>query len=246
MNSINPANHDQGMTLSQAALVAGLGLLIMGFAAPFAEFFVYSKLIIPDNIKETAQNLLSNNGLFLAGIFAYLITFICDVVVAWGLYVLLVPVNRSLSLLTAWFRLVYTLIALISLMKLATVFRLLTAPDYQMAFGSDQLHAQVQLLLSSFRYEWSLGLVLFGIHLGLLGYLVFRSGYIPRIFGILLAIAGLGYPIYYLSPYLYPNADLGFIFITFFGELIFMLWLLARGWKIQEPKEQSRERRRIQ
>lgn len=82
-----------------------------------------------------------------------------------------------------------------------------------------------------------MGLVLFGIHLGLLGYLVYRSGYIPKILGILLAIAGLGSPIYYLSPYLYPNVDLGFIMVIFTGagELIFTLWLLVRGWKIQEP-----------
>ena len=84
-----------------------------------------------------------------------------------------------------------------------------------------------------------MGLVLLGIHLGLLGYLVYRSNYIPRILGILLAIAGLGWLIYELNPYLYPDADLGFIMITFFGEPIFMLWLLVRGWKIQEPTAHS-------
>ena len=96
--------------MRQAALIAGFGLLIMGFAAPFAEFFVYPKLVIPGKIEETAQNIVANQGLFLGGMFAYLITFICDVLVAWALYVLLIPVNRSLSLLTAWFRLVYTVI----------------------------------------------------------------------------------------------------------------------------------------
>ena len=225
--------------MRQAALIAGFGLLIMGFAAPFAEFFVYPKLVIPGKIEETAQNIVANQGLFLAGMFAYLITFICDVLVAWALYVLLIPVNRSLSLLTAWFRLVYTVIALVGLLKLVTVFRILSTPDYLTVVGSDHLHAQVQLLLNSFRYEWSLGMVLFGIHLGLLGYLVYRADYIPRILGILLAIAGFGYLIYYLSPYLYPNADLGFIMITFFGELIFMFWLLVRGWKIQDPTAHS-------
>jgi hypothetical protein len=234
VSSINSAMHDQGITLRQAALIAGFGGLIMGFAAPFAEFVVYPKLFGPGKIEEAAQNIVANQGLFLAGLFAYLITFICDVLIAWALYVLLIPVNQSLSLLTAWFRLVYTVIALFGLLKLATAFRILNTPDYLTVVGSDQLHAQVQLLVKSFRYEWSMGLVLFGIHIVLLGYLVYRSGYIPRILGILLAIAGLGYLIYYLSPYLYPNADLGFIMITFFGELIFMLWLLIRGWKIRE------------
>jgi len=232
---VNPNNsliHDQGLTLRQAALVAGFGLLIMVVAAPFAEFFVYAKLVVSGDIEKTVQNIQANGGLLVAGIFAFLITFILDVIVAWALYVLLAPVNRSLSLLTAWFRLVYTAIALVGLLKLVTVYRMLNTPDYLILFGSDQLHAQVKLLLGSFRYDWSMGLILFGIHLVLLAYLVYRSGYIPRILGILLAIAGVGWVIHELGPYLFPDADLGFLFITFFGELIFMAWLLIRGWKI--------------
>ena len=81
-----------------------------------------------------------------------------------------------------------------------------------------------------------MGLLVFGIHLGLRGYLVYRSGYIPRILGILLTIAGLGYFINALCPYLLPDAQFGFIMIAFSGELIFMLWLLAKGWKIQESR----------
>jgi hypothetical protein len=239
VSSTNSALHDQGITLRQAALIAGFGLLIMTIAAPFADAFVYPKLVIKGNIEETVQNIVANEGLFLTVVFCYLVTFICDLVVAWALYILLVPANRSVSLLTAWFRLVYTAIALFAMLKLVTVFRLLTTPDYLTVFGSDQLHAQVKLLLDSFRYEWSTGLVFFGIHLGLLGYLVYRSGYIPKIFGVLLAIAGVGWLAYELSPYIYPDADLGFLMITFTGELIFMLWLLVRGWRIQEPTAHS-------
>lgn len=234
MSPIYPANHNEGMKLRQAALVAGFGLLIMHFAAPFAEFFVYSKLVVKGDIEATVQNMHAESGLLLAGIFAYLIVFVCDVIVAWALYILLTPVNKSLSLLTAWFRLVYTAIALFGLLKLVTVFRMLNSPDYLVIFGSDQLHAQLKLLLNAFRYDWGIGLILFGIHLLLLAYLVYRSAYIPRYLGILLAIAGSGWVVNELGPYLFPNADLGFVFFTFFGESIFMLWLLIRGWKIQE------------
>lgn len=223
------------ITLRQAALIAGFGLLIMGIASPLAEVVVYPRVVIPGNIEATARNILAHRGLFLAAVFCYLITFICDVLVAWAFYVLLAPANRSVSLLTAWFRLLHAVIALFGLSKLVTAFRLLDTPDYMAAFGSDLLHAQVDLLLRSFRYEWSFGLVFFGIHLGLLGYLVYRSGYIPRVLGVLLAVAGLGFLVYCLGPYFYPNADLGFLMITFSGEMIFMLWLLVRGWKIQEP-----------
>jgi hypothetical protein len=76
--------------------------------------------------------------------------------------------------------------------------------------------------------------VLFGLYLGVIGVLVFRSGYIPRVMGVLLVIAGAGYVLDSLRPYLFPRADLGFLMITFFGEVVFMLWLLVRGWKVQE------------
>jgi len=239
VSSADSSARDRGITLRQAALTAGVASLLM-LAAPYGEF-VYGQLVVPMKIQETAHNIMANRGLFVAGIFAYFITFICDVVVAWALYILLAPVNRSLSLLAAWFRLVYTVIAFVGLFNLATVFRMLTTSEALVVVGSDQLLAQAQLLLSSSRHQWGMGLVIFGIHLWLLGHLVYRSGYIPRILGILLEIAGLGYVIYYLSPYLYPDAKLGFISVVFtgFGELIFTLWLLLRGWRIPEPSPQA-------
>lgn len=167
MSSVSQASHNKEIALRQAALIAGFGYLIMPVA--FAEFFIYPKLVIPGNIEQTVQNIAAHGRLFLAAIFCYLITFISDVVIAWALYVLLAPVQRSVSLLTAWFRLVYTVIALFGLLNLVTVFQLVHTRDYLTAFGPDPLHAQVKLLLNSFRYDWSIGLVLFGIHLVLLG-----------------------------------------------------------------------------
>jgi len=227
-------NRGEGLTLRQAALIAGFGYLLG--PVTYAEFSIYPKLVIPGNIEQTVQNLAGHQGLFAAAIFCYLIEFIEDVVIAWALYVLLIPVNKALSLLTAWFRLVYTAIALVGVLNLATVFRLVNTPDYLTAFGPQQLHAQVKLLLESSRYDWSMGLVLFGIHLVLLGYLIYRSGYIPRILGILLVIDGLGWVTDSSQPYLFPNAHLGFLFVTFFGEVFLMLWLLIWGWKIKEPQ----------
>ena len=230
-------NAGMGMTLRQAALVAAFASfapLMLG-GVPFAEFYVFAKLIVPGDTAETVRNILANRALFLTGVFAHLITFVADIVLAWALYVLLVPVHRALSLLTAWFRLVYTAVGLGALMHLVSAFRLIEDGRYGEAFGAQHLHAQVEVLIQSFKYEWSLSIVIFGIHVALLGYLVARSGYIPRIIGVLLGIAGFGYMINYLRPYLYPELDLGFLSATFFGELIFAVWLLARGWKIPEP-----------
>ena len=237
MSSADPAKRSEGLTLRQAALIAGFGYLLSPVS--YAEFTIYPKLVIAGNIELTAQNIVAHPGMFVAAIMCYLITFLEDVVIAWALYYLLAPVSKPLSLLTAWFRLIYTAVALCGWLNLVTAFRLLATPEYLTLFGSVQLHAQLKLLLSSFRYGWSISLVIFGIHLVLLGYLIYRSGYIPKILGILLVIDGLGWEIDSLQAYLYPNAHLGFIFITFFGELVFMLWLLIRGWKIQELAARS-------
>lgn len=223
--------------MRQAALTAGFAYLFM--PVTFAEFYVFPRLLIPTNIEQTVQNITAHGRLFFAAILCNLVTLVLDVVIAWALYVLLAPVNRSLSLLTAWFRLIYTAVALFGLLNLVTVLRLVKTPDYLTAFGSQQLHAQVHLLLNSFRYDWSMGLLIFGIHLCLLGYLIHRSSYIPKILGLLLFIVGLSWEISSLRPYLYPNANLGFIWNIGFGELIFPLWLVIRGWKIQEQSAHS-------
>ena len=221
-------------SLRIAALIAGLALLTMVVAAPYAELFVYPKLVVPGNTAETVKNIIANKALFISAIFAYLATFICDLLAAWALYILLKPVNESLSLLTAWFRLVYTVIAIVALLNLVTVSRILDNSDYLTVFKPDQLNAEVMLSLRAFRYGFHFGIIFFSIHLGLLGYLVFRSKYIPRIMGVFLIISGLGYLMTSLKPFLFPNVNVDFAMYTFYGELIFMLWLLIRGSRIQE------------
>jgi hypothetical protein len=224
----------QGLTLRQAALVVGFGYLLNPVS--YAEFSIYPRLVIPGNVEQTVGNISSHHGLFVAALLCYLINFVGDIVIAWGLYALLSPVNQALSLLAAWFRLIYTAIALYGAFNLATVYRMLTTPEYLKTFGAGPLHAQVDLLLHTFRYNYSLAIVIFGIHLLLIGYLIARSRYLPVWLGALLIINGLAWMVSNLRPYLYPNANLGFLFVAFFGEIVFMLYLLIMGWRIQDPE----------
>ena len=152
----------------KAAIVAGLGLLIMTLFAIFANFFVLESLIVPGSAAETANNILVNEGLFRIGICSLIVVAILDVVVAWALYEFLKPINKSLSLLTAWFRLVYAAILGISLHNLFSVLLLLGDADYLKVFETDQLHAQAMLSLSAFSDGWDIGAVFFGLHLALL------------------------------------------------------------------------------
>jgi len=227
-------NSTSKTSLRTAALIAGIGLLIMVIAAPFAELYALPKLVVQGDAAETVKNIIENKALFTAVLFGYLITFISDVVVAWALYVLLKPIDDNLSLLTAWFRLVYTVMAIVALLDLVTVLRLVNTSDALTLFQPDQFNTQVMLFINAFKSNWNFGLLFFGIHLGLLGYLVFRSEYIPRILGVLLVIAGLGYLLTTLKPFLFPSINLDFAEYTFYGELIFMLWLLIKGPRIKE------------
>ena len=227
-------NNGSNTSLRTAALRAGFALLVMVIAAPFVELFAYPKLVVSDNVEKTIKNITDNKGLFVYVIFGYLLTFVCDIVVAWALYILLKPVNKQLSFLTALFRWVYTIIALIALLNLVTVFRIVNTSDYSTLFQSNEVNTLIMFLLKSFKGSWYFGFVFFSIHLILLGYLVIKSSYVPGILGILLIITGLGYLLTTIKPYLFSNVNIDFARYTFYGELVFMLWLLIKGWSIKE------------
>jgi hypothetical protein len=230
-------NRIADISLRQAAIVAGVGLLIMAILAPFAEFFVRLSLIVPGDAAATAKNIMADESLFRIAICVYLIVAILDVVVAWALYVFLKPVNKSLSLLAAWFRVVYAAILAMVLLNLVTALHLLSGADYLSVFETDQLHAQAMLFLNAFDYGWSIGLAIFGLHLLVLGYVVFRSGYVPKLLGILLMIAGLGYLIDSFGKLLSTNYNANIAMFTFIGEVLLIFWLFIKGARIPDQSK---------
>ncbi len=240
----NTGKTDRSVDVSQrtAALVAGFGLLVMFFAAIFANFFVIEGLIVPGDAEITTNNILANLPLFRFGIVSFLIVLICDVLVAWALYIFLKPAHKSLSVLAAWFRLLYTALFGAALFGLVIVLRLVSSADLLAAFEPGQLHAQVALFLNAFDYGWLFALVFFGVHLLVLGYLVFKSGYAPKIIGILLMIAGLGYLADSFAQFTLSNyADYESMFLLIvalpgtISELSLCFWLLFKGGKNQQP-----------
>lgn len=234
MNSNNKTARFTDISLRQAAIVAGFGLLIMTILAPFANFFAIQSQIVQGDAVTTSNNIIASEGLFRIGICGLLIVIVLDVVIAWALYFLLKPVNESLSLLAAWFRVAYAVIFAVDLNNLFSVLNLLGGASYLTAFETGQLHAQVMSFLNVFNYGWEIGLALFSLHLFVIGYLVFKSSYIPKILGILLIIAGLGYLIDSFGKFLLPNYNLTIAMYTFIGEALFMIWLLWKGSKILE------------
>jgi hypothetical protein len=233
--TMKPQTH---VSLKAAALISGLCLLLMVIAAPIAEMHAYPKLIVRGNVADTIMNLSANRGLFNLTVFCYLLTFVLDIIVAWSLYVYLKPINPELSLLTALFRFVYTIIASVALLNLVSAYRTVYVST---VFPLDGLNKNLQVAqyLNAFKSQWYFGLVFFSLHLALLGVLVIKSFYVPKILGILLIITGIGYSLTTFKPFFFPDTNIDFASFTFYGEIIFMLWLLIKGWRTNNPYRSS-------
>jgi hypothetical protein len=222
------------MTPRQAAVTAGLAYVIIILLGVFSGFFVFRRFIRADDAPVTVGNIVNSELLFRVGIAAFIIVLIADVVVAWALYVLFQRTSQQLSLFAAWFRLVYVAIAAAALLNLFVALKLADDAGSSTALAPEQRDAQVRLSLAAFDYGWTISLVFFGVHLLLLGVVIAKSDYAPRLLGILVAIAGSGYVLGYLPRVLVPGHEDLFILLpavlTVAGEVIALpSWLLWKG-----------------
>lgn len=228
MNSDKFIQRSTDISLRSASAIAGIGLLLMTIIAPVVEFNVFKSLVVPGNAESTVNNILNSIDVFRIGISLFLFVAILDIIVAWALYVLLRPTNKSISLLAGWFRIIYAAILALALNNLFNILQLLSGTN-NIILATDQLYVQVMLFFSAFRSGWNIGLAIFGIHLLLLGYLIVKSGYIPKWLGVLVAISGLGYTADSFISFLIPTCDIKISIYTFIGEVLLMFWLLWKG-----------------
>jgi hypothetical protein len=229
-------------TPRQAALVAGLAYVVIIVLAFFANFYVLERLTDPDDVATTVGNIANSELLFRGGIAAFIVVFMADVVVTWGLYVFLRRAGRELSLLAAWFRLMSAAISLAALLSLLVAVRLVDGTGYTTALQAGQRNAQVMLSLDAYTYGWSIALVCFGVHLLLVGLLIVKSDYVPSVLGILVIVAGIAYLAGKLASVVLPDyndALLAFIAVLAIpGEFGLTAWLLWRGGKDRPAKDQ--------
>ena len=234
MNSNNTLSGSKDIPLSTSAIIAGIGLLVMAILAPIANFSILHRLIVPDDAGKTFTNIAASLGQFRLGITLFLAIAILDIIVAWALYVFLKHVSMSVSLLAAWFRIIYAAMLGVVSIYLINVIQLISGAGYLSAFGPDQLHAQVMLSVNNFTQGWNFAMTIFGIHLLLLGYLLFKASYMKKILGILVIIAGLGYVADGIGKVLTSNYTVTISAFTFIGEVVLIFWLLIAGRKIIE------------
>ena len=200
---------------------------------------VFEKLVVQDNPSLTVDNIQNNDLQFKLGILSFLFIAILDVIIAWAFYYLFKPFSESLSLFSAWLRLVYTLILSVVIVNLVLVSYILNnSVNNILSFSTDYVSSLVMLLLNAFNYGWLLGLSIFGIHLIIMGYMIYKFNISSKLLGILLILAGIAYIIdtiahIILSNYSnYKNLFLMMVMIfSITSEFWLTIWLLVKGFK---------------
>jgi hypothetical protein len=209
------------LSMHKAALIVGIGFIIMFLLAIFADGFVLQSLIVPDDAATTADNIKADQLLFGLGIIGYIIILALDVIIALALYVILKPVNKSLSWFAMVLRLLYTAMMGISLIALVLLFS------------------------NEYVYGKLIAYVFFILHIFVLGYLAFKSDYIHKILGVLLMFASICYIIILYGDYIFPKELFDALFMiailpATFAELSLGIWLLIKRGKLPKIKNQDK------
>jgi hypothetical protein len=230
--------------IQRTARLAGVLYLLLTFISIPVHFIIPSQLIVAGDAVATASNIITSQGLFRMGIAAELILLLCEVVLTVLLYLLLRPVNKTLSLVAAASRFVMTIIHGANLLNHFIVLLLLGGAGYLTVFAPNQLQAFAMTFINAYEYGFTIGIVFLVLHASIVGYLIFKSGYFPRILGLLFIIASVGYLIDSFSHILIPNYKTGPVYIAIpiaIAEIAFPLWLLIKGVKEEKWKKRVLE-----
>lgn len=225
-------NRIADMSQRRIAIVAGFGFLLSFVGRVFSTFFV-DNLIVPGDVATTASNIMASEVLFRAGIASWLVAIIGDLVRAWALYLFFKQVNKPLALLAAWFMLIHDAVFAASLLNLVFGLALVSGAGYLTVLEPNQLHALAVLFFNGYNYGFLFGLFFFSFHLGILGYLVYRARFIPKILSVLLLFASLGYLVNSTGKILLSNyPEIIWTVLSgplVIGELALVIWLVFRG-----------------
>lgn len=215
-----------------ARVAGGLYLALMPFSF-FGLIYVPSRLVVSGDAAETARNIMSSEWLFRSATVSHLLSQVIFVFLALALYRLLEPVNRGHAVSMVVLALLSVPIAFIDEINRFAVLRLLGPASYLAPFTTAQLQAQAMLFLDLYDGGLLIAQVFWGLWLLPLGWLVFKSGFLPRLLGILLIIACAGYLLDVVLGVLVPSAGAKIGQFTFLGEVLLPLWLVVKGVNVE-------------
>ena len=218
-------------SIQGTARLTAVLILVMAVIAPFGMLYIPSIMVVAGDAAATAHNIVASEGLFRLGLVTNSVVFLIELVITVLLYMLLKPVSKTLSLIAAFSRLSMAIIQGFNLFNQFMVLLLLSGATYLMVFTSGQLQALVLLFLNAHAMAVLVWGLVFGFHLLVSGYLVYKSGYLSRIPAVLLIVAGFCYLIQSLGNMLLPQYVALFTAIGALSllEVAFPLWLLIKG-----------------
>jgi hypothetical protein len=223
------------------ARVAGVFYLAIILLGLFGEVFVRGALIVSGDAAATANNIVSSPLLWRAGIVGDLLMQVCDIPVIVIFYLLLRPVSESLALFATFINLIQTAVLVVNKLNLLVPLFLLGNASDLKVFSPEQLHALSALAINAHGFGFGIGLIFFGFACLATGYLIYRSEYFPKVFGVLMFIAGLSYLINSFALLLAPSFAAaifpGILIPAFVGELSLTLWLIVKGVNVEKWKQ---------
>jgi len=196
-----------------------------------------TKLIVFGDAVGTANNILASQQLFRVSFVSDVLAGVLFLLAAWALYVLLKPVNENIALLFLLLNLGGVVVQCMNMLNLFSAVLLLNGADYLNVFPVDQLQALAMFFLNLYKNGFMIAQFFFAVWLLPLGYLVFKSGTLPKILGILLMIECFAWLIYPFQFFLFPDFQvISYLSFTvgFIGEFSLALWLLIMGAKEQK------------
>lgn len=212
------------------ARIAGILYLIIIMAGMFGEIFVRNKLFISGDPDSTANNIVNSEFLWRLGITGDLVMQVCDLPVMIILYFLLRPVSKKLALLNLSFNLIQTAVLVANKLNLLAALFFLGNANYLKSFNPEQLHTLSYMAIKVHDFGFGVGLIFFGFVCLFEGYLIFKSGYFPKVLGILMSIAGLCYLTNSFALLLAPElSSIALLIPCFIAELSFSFWLIFKG-----------------
>lgn len=226
------------------ARMGGALYLIIIALGIYAQVFVRDRIIVSGDAAATAANITSMESLWRFGIVTEVLMVICTILLAMVYFYLLRPVSKELNLLAALFRLTAITVQTVSLVNLVAALFPLANAAFIKGFTPDQLYALTGLAIRSHAYGYSMALLFTGCTFLVHGYLIYKSGYLPRALGVMIQIAGLGYISNGFAIIMFPAvANMVFLAIILpvvISETALSLWLLVKGVNVQKWNERLR------
>lgn len=227
-----------GLSPRSLARLAGACQLLEAVTATAGQKLVLDRLIVSGNPAATATNILGHERLFFLGFASSFIGVIFHIAWALLMYELLKPVNKRISLFATYVVLVGCAIQAVTCLLYLSPLAVLGGGTSLSAFTAEQLQGLALILLRLNGYAFNTYLVFFGLWCVLIGFLIFRSTFLPRVLGVLVAISGLGW-LMFLAPPLAARLFVPYIAgASAIGEIPLELWLLVAGvnserWRAQ-------------